>query len=262
MSEDAREGSTLAEGRSEAAGNGALWWRADKEQADRQAAWVRELLRLKEGQRVLEVGCGPGSLAFALARAGLEVTCLDPSSAVLEGAEAAAREAGLDDRVRLVRGTLGGVSFEGEFDGALAMRDCLGVLEDELQLVVALQSLARALKEKARLIIECTNPSFVRERLRANDGVLSSEAWDEEASRRIRRRVGLEDGGRRLVVHTVLEAPEGTKETEMSLRLIEPGEMVRLLQAAGLEVLRILGGLPEVEYTRGAPKMVMVCRRR
>jgi S-adenosylmethionine-dependent methyltransferase len=56
--------------------------------------------------RVLDVGCGQGTQALHLARAGHEVTGLDPSGELLAAFEAALADepAGVAARVRLVRG--------------------------------------------------------------------------------------------------------------------------------------------------------------
>ena len=61
---------------------------------------IRRKLELKAGQRVLDIGCGWGSLALHLARvADVEVTGITLSKEQLRVATARAREAGLSDRV-------------------------------------------------------------------------------------------------------------------------------------------------------------------
>ena len=54
------------------------------------------LLGLQPGQRLLDVGCGTGRHAVALASRGLVVTGVDLSSAMLERARARATDAGVD----------------------------------------------------------------------------------------------------------------------------------------------------------------------
>lgn len=54
------------------------------------------LAGLRPGDRVLDLGCGPGLLAVPLARAGMRVTAVDPEPEMLVAAEQAAREAGQD----------------------------------------------------------------------------------------------------------------------------------------------------------------------
>lgn len=58
--------------------------------------------------RVLDVGCGPGAVAIAIARAlpGAHVTALDASSQLLEHVERAAHDAAVGDRVATVPGDL------------------------------------------------------------------------------------------------------------------------------------------------------------
>jgi SAM-dependent methyltransferase len=52
------------------------------------------------GREVLEYGCGPGSLAFFLARRGASVTGIDISSVAIEQSREVAEREGVSDRVR------------------------------------------------------------------------------------------------------------------------------------------------------------------
>lgn len=69
---------------------------------ERLIARVIALLGLEPGATVLDLGCGPGSLAVPLAKAGLAVTAADPEPQMLEAAQAAAAQAGV--RLNLWRG--------------------------------------------------------------------------------------------------------------------------------------------------------------
>ena len=54
---------------------------------------VIERVRLKPGDALLDLGCGPGLVAIPFARAGMRVTAIDPEPAMLDAAAAAAQAA-------------------------------------------------------------------------------------------------------------------------------------------------------------------------
>jgi SAM-dependent methyltransferase len=53
---------------------------------DQETGFILDVLGLKTGMRLLDVGCGPGRHCHALARAGVDVVGLDISSAFLRAA--------------------------------------------------------------------------------------------------------------------------------------------------------------------------------
>lgn len=62
---------------------------------ERLIARVLAFVGLAPGDPVMDLGCGPGPLAVAFARAGMAVTAVDPEPAMLEAARAQAAEAGV-----------------------------------------------------------------------------------------------------------------------------------------------------------------------
>jgi SAM-dependent methyltransferase len=77
------------------------------------------------GQRVLDVGCGPGRYAVAAAERGAEVVGIDISPAMLMLAHGHAQDRSVVDACRFVQADFAVYEPDGEFDVALMM----GVLE-------------------------------------------------------------------------------------------------------------------------------------
>jgi len=59
---------------------------------------------VRDSLRVLDLGCGTGATAVRLARLGVQVTLLDSSSAMLDLAQRAVQEAGVEDKVTSKQG--------------------------------------------------------------------------------------------------------------------------------------------------------------
>jgi len=62
---------------------------------DRLIARVIEITGLSTGNRIMDLGCGPGLLAIPFAKAGMMVTAVDPEPDMLAAAGEGAREAGV-----------------------------------------------------------------------------------------------------------------------------------------------------------------------
>jgi SAM-dependent methyltransferase len=84
-----------------------------------EVAFLIEVLGLRPGQRLLDVGCGPGRHSVALAQAGLAVTGIDISARFLEIAAAAARTAGVGAAFFEVDAR--SMPFDDEFDAVISI---------------------------------------------------------------------------------------------------------------------------------------------
>ncbi len=111
-----------------------------------------ELMDLRPGQSVLDVGCGTGvmlpALAEAVGAAG-SVTGLDHAEAFLARAHQRLREAGLDERVRLVQGDAMALPFaDGTFDVTHSERVLMHLPEAD----AAIREMARVTRPGGRVV--------------------------------------------------------------------------------------------------------------
>ncbi len=102
-----------------------------------------DLLQPKPGERILDLGCGDGTLTLKLAELGVEVVGVDSSP----GMVAAARKRGLD--ARLMDATA--LTFENEFD-AVFSNAVLHWVKDDPDAAIA--SAYRALRRPGRFVGE------------------------------------------------------------------------------------------------------------
>ncbi|MBN1936740.1 MAG: methyltransferase domain-containing protein [Anaerolineae bacterium] len=124
------------------------------------------LSTFKAGDRLLEIGCGTGEEAIALARAGVRVLATDLSGAMVEIAARKVVEAGLDDWVQvrqLAAGEFGVLVDEwgvGAFDGAYAS---FGPLNGEPDLAGIADVLRQLIKPGGRLLVGVMNRFYLWE---------------------------------------------------------------------------------------------------
>ncbi len=145
--------------------------------AARRRALVRQALAASPGERILDVGCGPGFYCLELSEEvhpSGSVLGVDNSPAMLELART--RCAGRDN-VELSEGAATAVPAEsGTFDGAI----CVQVLEYVADVRAGLAELHRALRPGGRAVVWDVDWATVS--LQSRDPVLTARvlrAWDE-----------------------------------------------------------------------------------
>ncbi|TVP94132.1 MAG: class I SAM-dependent methyltransferase [Acholeplasmatales bacterium] len=117
-------------------------------------------------QTILDVGCGTGLHAFALARAGKSVTGIDPDCAMLE--QARKQGDAYPGSVRFLTGTLQSPGVSGVFAGIMVLGNTLPHLESEQALGQVMVKLAKRLEAGGTLLVQMINYDKVfKERLNA-----------------------------------------------------------------------------------------------
>lgn len=123
---------------------------------DRHAAvlaWIDEIT-LAPGSRVLEVGCGSGFMAIALASRGLRVHAIDSVEAMVELAKDNAVKAGIADMPSFGVGDVYSLAFDDSF---FDMVIAIGVIPWLEHTEAAMQEMARVTKPGGHVILTTSN---------------------------------------------------------------------------------------------------------
>jgi ubiquinone/menaquinone biosynthesis C-methylase UbiE len=115
--------------------------------------WIQNL-DLHPSARILEVGCGAGLIAVALARNGYTVDALDSTTAMLQMTRNGSAHQGVEDRVRLHAADVHALPFRAHaFDLVIA----IGVIPWLHSEGLALQEMQRVLKPGGYLLVTADN---------------------------------------------------------------------------------------------------------
>ena len=204
-------------------------------EAEAQALGAARLSGCPEGGDLLDVPCGFGRHALALARAGYRVTGVDRSQVLLD--EAARRAAG-ERGAKLVRADYRDLPFrEASFDAALNLFTSLGYLGDEEDTRV-LAGIRRVLRPQGRLVIETMHRDWLARHFAEQD-------WQRVAEGRLLLEQRAFDPASGVVqtTQTLIDAGGERDSRTWSLRIYTATELLAMLARAGFSSSRCLGDL-------------------
>jgi len=121
---------------------------------DREVQYLISSGVLKRGDRVLDLGCGPGLYASRLAENGMKVTGVDISKRSLDYASRSAREKGLEINYRCLN--FFDIVYSDEFDAVLQTHGELGTFSDDKRDEL-LGKIRTMLKPEGLLIFDVTS---------------------------------------------------------------------------------------------------------
>lgn len=215
---------------------------------------IEVLSRLADGGPVLDVGCGTGWMAMALAERGLDVTGLDSSQNMLERMQE-------NDRAGRVRPLLSDVTagpIEGEYGLAYLLFETLIMVGDRTAQRAALDNIAGALRPGGAVLIEIS----IMDLDRWSDHVDSSVRVSAMAADHVGIGVSKYDkSAGRLDYQDVLISEQGIRLLPVTMHPSTPQQVTTMAEAAGLRKESHWSDWAGTKYTKGMPSLVAVYRR-
>lgn len=216
---------------------------------DQEASFLADALELQAGMRVLDVGCGPGRHAHALARDGIEVHGVDISRRFVDLATDAQVSGATFERM-----DARAMTFDSEFDAAISLcQGAFGLAGDVQQPVPALDpdgqilaGMARAVRPGGLVCLSAFSAYFMLRYLEDHDAFFADHGVNHE--------------------RTALKDESGAEEWhDLYTSCFTPRELRLLAAAAGLEVLGLWSVTPG-RYQRGEPstdqpEFLLIARR-
>lgn len=128
---------------------------------EQEVEFLVEALGLVEGSRVLDVGCGPGRHALALARRGMRVHGIDISDTFVDVANATAEREGLGEFATFERADARTVNLPPVFDAAVCLcQGAFGLMDHLAHDIEILGGIATALRPGGAFALSAFNAYY------------------------------------------------------------------------------------------------------
>ena len=226
--------------------------------AEEDASFVDRALALAAEARVLDLGCGFGRHAIALARHGYHLTGLDLSEPMLKlarelAASAPVAQTAIDWHRRDMRDLAG----LGPFDACICLYTAFGFFADDENRLV-LEQVCDVLRPGGVFMLDVSNP------LALMPG-WPQRTWHEDRHGTKVEATRYDALSGRAISRRTLFRPDGTRIDlpETSVRMYPPHELAALLRDRGFEIEQVYGGLRNepLEWNQSV-RQVWVARRR
>ncbi|MBC7313412.1 MAG: class I SAM-dependent methyltransferase [Rhizobium sp.] len=205
--------------------------------------------------RILDLGCGTGSVALRLASLGHTVTGLDPAPGMLDVARAKDKAG----TVRWLAGDARDFALGETFDLIIMTGHVFQVFLDDAETLAVLSSARRHLAEGGRLVFESRNPPA-----RAWEGWIEERTCERtdvpgigpvEVYYQVRDAWG--DFVRFDAVFTLLKTGE-RRISESTLRFPDRNTIAQLLKAASFSSVKWLGDWDGTPFAPHSPEIIVI----
>lgn len=203
-----------------------------------------------EPQRVLDLGCGTGTLTLGLAELGHECTGVDPAAAMLD----VARGKPLADRVRWICDSAQSLDVAERFDWVVMTGHAFQTLVSDQDISDALLNMRRHLAIGGRIAFETRNPAIDWD-----------QQWRRESTwptidgpvQQVRSELSWEGGNVRF--HHDFHFTDASLRSESVLRFLTQSDLNEHLKQAGLAVEAIFGDWSGGEFdSKTSLEMILV----
>ncbi|HNT33434.1 MAG TPA: class I SAM-dependent methyltransferase [bacterium] len=202
------------------------------ERTQKEVEFIRTVLNLPPGARVLDLCCGPGRHTLALAQLGYRMSGLDLSEHYIKLARNHAKRENLDVDFQI--GDMRRIPFRSKFDAVINIFTSFGYFDSDEENASVIQGVVGKLKPGGKFLLDVINRDYIVRNMtqshwldRGDILVLQDHSFDPVTSRTEDRWVFLEKKSR--------------KEFDVSIRLYALHEIIALFQRAGLTYQKAWG---------------------
>jgi SAM-dependent methyltransferase len=225
----------------------------------REVDWLARTLGLEPGNRLLDLGCGPGLYCAALAARGLDVTGIDISAGSLEHARRAAADAGLS--IRYLQADYRTLDEHDAYDVAMLVYLDFGTYP-ERDRDTLLAGIRDALRPGGRFVFDVVSGAAARPEQMSWTAHPGGGFWRPGPHLVLLRQLDYPELELSCDEHTVVEATGDATVFRVWEQRFSREAIGRMLGDAGFEVEHIGADLTGTAWSSEAETLAVVARRR
>lgn len=210
--------------------------------ARKEVAALTKVLRLKKGDRILDVPCGTGRHAVEFARRGLSVTALDINPTLL----ALARKNSRDLELLIEKADMSKLRrYRGRFDAVVNLFTSFGYFATELKNEKVLRELVSTLRPGGKIAIHLINRDWLMT-------VFQPLAWEETRTSFALDARKFDPKTKVLEAYRiVIDKKKGQAKINFHrIRLYSKNEIVNLMKRCGLTKIQVIGGYDGARFSK------------
>ena len=227
-------------------------------EAPEVARLVKQIAGLKQGDSVLDAGCGLGRISVELAALGLDVTGVDIIQTELDAAAESAEAEGVP--LKLINADLRSFKTDIKFDCAVNLYTSFGYCDTQEEDMQILGNIADSLKDGGIFILECVSretavkywtcgEEFDRAGYTVRTEFKVQGAWEGLSSRWILYPLGAPAESEPVVDHTFVQ------------RLYSAQDLCEKMKKCGFSEAKAYGDYDLSPYDQNLKTMVIVARK-
>lgn len=217
-----------------------------------EADFLVKQLGLVPGARVLDVPCGDGRLALALAERGCRVTGVDISEEFLDAGRSEAGARGLDVSWR--RAEMRDLPWREEFDAAYCAGSSFGYLDDAGN-AEFLAAVSTTLKPGGRFFLDCKASESILLAFRESYEMTLGDIRFASVNRYDPTTGTMEN-------HYTISRGDRVERKRALTRIYSTSEILRLLREAAFGDFETYGSVESEPFRLGSPRLFVTARKR
>ena len=217
------------------------------------AEYVKSIANLKEGDSVLDAGCGLGRISVELAALNLKVTGVDIIQSELDAAAESAAAEGVE--LELINADLRTFSSIKKYDCAVNLYTSFGYCATEEEDLIIIKNIFDSLKDGGTFILECVS------RETAIMYFTKGEEFDR-AGMKVTTKFTVEGAWEGLISEWNLEAPNRKKIHHVfTQRLYSAADLRDKMKKIGFSKVDVYGDFDFSPYDQNARTMIIVAKK-